>query len=345
MPEGLFISPQPSETGSLSVGNVVRKFSGKTTAPTVNDDISLGYIVSDLWIDETADRVYVCVNNADGAAIWDSADASGDVSTHAALTTGTHGVTGTILGTEDVDDTPVDGATTDPVSSNWAFDHNARDATALVQGHATATQITALEAATAAQHARSHALDGTSDHSIGGLTNTYLVKSDGTKLVPATNTDADIASAVSLKHTQGTDTALGAVGTKNPPIDADKAIYRDSTASDALVTSTWTQVKAFLKTYFDTLYNLYVHPNHSGDITSVADGATTIGAKKVTIAMLADGTDGELITWGADGVATTVPVGTATHVLTSNGVGAAPTFQAAAVGGAEYAVAWAFYGG
>jgi hypothetical protein len=50
-------------------------------------------------------------------------------------------------------------------------------------------------------------------------------------------------------------TALGTLGTKNPPIDADKNIYRDSTASDALVTSTWTQVKAFLKTYFDTLYS------------------------------------------------------------------------------------------
>jgi hypothetical protein len=74
----------------------------------------------------------------------------------------------------------------------------------------------------------------------------------------------------------------------------------------------------------------YVHPNHSGDVTSVADGATTIAAKAVDVAMLADGTDGELITWGADGVATTVPVGTATHVLTSNGAGAAPTFQAPA---------------
>jgi hypothetical protein len=47
---------------------------------------------------------------------------------------------------------------------------------------------------------------------------------------------------------------------------------------------------------------------------------------------LANGTDGQLITWGTDAVATTVAVGTSTHVLTSNGAGAAPTFQSAAGG-------------
>jgi len=80
---------------------------------------------------------------------------------------------------------------------------------------------------------------------------------------------------------------LGVLGIKNPPIDADKALYRDSAASDAIVTSTWAQIKAFLKTYFDTIYNLYVHPNHSGDVTSVADGAQTIAANAVTNAKLA----------------------------------------------------------
>jgi len=47
-------------------------------------------------------------------------------------------------------------------------------------------------------------------------------------------------------------------------------------------------LKATLKTYFDTLYNLYVHPNHTGDVTSVADGATTIAANVVSNAKLAD---------------------------------------------------------
>ena len=53
----------------------------------------------------------------------------------------------------------------------------------------------------------------------------------------------------------------------------------------------------------------------------------------VTLAKLAAGTDGELITWDASGDPAAVAVGTATHVLTSNGAGAAPTFQAAAGGG------------
>jgi len=46
------------------------------------------------------------------------------------------------------------------------------------------------------------------------------------------------------------------------------------------------------------------------------------------------GTAGELITWSNLGAIEAVAVGTATHVLTSNGVGVAPTFQAPAGGGA-----------
>ena len=42
---------------------------------------------------------------------------------HTGNSTGVHGVTGTVLGTEDVNDTPTDGNTTNPISSNWAYDH------------------------------------------------------------------------------------------------------------------------------------------------------------------------------------------------------------------------------
>jgi len=68
-----------------------------------------------------------------------------------------------------------------------------------------------------------------------------------------------------------------------------------------------------------------------GEILKIGSG--NLQPKSVAVASIADGTDGELITWSASAVAATVAVGTSTHVLTSNGAGAAPTFQAAAGGG------------
>lgn len=66
--------------------------------------------------------------------------------------------------------------------------------TVIPTSHAVVTAIAVLA------HARSHALDSTSDHSIGSLTSTYLVKSDGSKLAPATNTDSQVSAAVTASH-------------------------------------------------------------------------------------------------------------------------------------------------
>ena len=57
------------------------------------------------------------------------------------------------------------------------------------------------------------------------------------------------------------------------------------------------------------------------------------GVHPIAVSDIATGIDGELITWDASGDPATVAVGTSTEVLTSNGAGAAPTFQAAAGGG------------
>lgn len=59
-----------------------------------------------------------------------------------------------------------------------------------------------------------------------------------------------------------------------------------------------------------------VGPNHPHDTPN-----------DIAIAKLADGTDGELITWDSSGVIAKVAVGTNDQVLKSNGAGAAPTFQ------------------
>jgi hypothetical protein len=90
--------------------------------------------------------------------------------------------------------------------------------------------------------------------------------------------------------------------------------------------------------------------DNSTNVTLAGEDYLSLSTQEITalainVDNLADGTDGELITWDASGVPATVAVGTATHVLTSNGVGAAPTFQAAAGGsGATPAVELLFEG-
>ena len=141
----------------------------------------------------------------------------------------------------------------------------------------------------------------------------------------------DVTHSGSAHHTQGTDTALGAVGTKNPPIDADKAIYRDSTASDALVTSTWTQVKAFLKTYWDTLYEVVgavaAHVTAAHKTTRyVWLPPRVFGAMVGTPVLVTYGTATDLADAWAFDVDTTERIGTA-FVLPSDWAGGAITVK------------------
>lgn len=83
---------------------------------------------------------------------------------------------------------------------------------------------------------------------------------------------------------------------------------------------------------------------NSADVSDLASSTVTFTNKtidangtgnsitNIDVADLATGTDGELITWDASGNPATVSVGTSGQVLTSNGAGAAPTFQAAGGG-------------
>ncbi len=223
------------------------------------------------------------------------------LTTHAALTTGVHGVGASIL------------ASIADVYSKRLDDGAAPE------------DNTDLDATTAAH----------------GL----MPKADKVKL-DAIEASADVTDAVNVG------TSIHGVADKNPPIDADKVPLIDTAASNVLKTSTWTNIKAFLKTYFDTVYtlaglggvpttrtitattpitiagttsadlsadrtiaipaatalvpghatatqitkldgiaagaNAYVHPNHSGDVTSVADGAQTIATAVVTLAKMAN---------------------------------------------------------
>lgn len=75
---------------------------------------------------------------------------------------------------------------------------------------------------------------------------------------------------------------------------------------------------------------------HTGDVTG--SGALTIADNVVTLAKMAHGTDGNLISYDATGAPAAVATGTSGQVLTSNGAGAAPTFQAGGAGGGGFYV-------
>ncbi len=112
------------------------------------------------------------------------------------------------------------------------------------------------EVTTSAAHAKQHAITSTSDHT-STATSGQILKADANGLpVNATNTDSEVASAVSLKHTQGSDTALGTLSAKNPPVDADLMVLRDSASSWALFTTTCLQFWTYLKGKADLLYEV-----------------------------------------------------------------------------------------
>lgn len=73
----------------------------------------------------------------------------------------------------------------------------------------------------------------------------------------------------------------------------------------------------------------------TNDILVGADSDITLSIDNISYTLLADGTDGNLITWDAAGAPALVATGNAGEVLTSNGAGAAPTFQAAGGGGGK----------
>lgn len=62
------------DAGSVKIGGetlVVRKNNLiATTNPTVNDDITEGYVALSNWVNTVTNEIYTCISNADGAANW-----------------------------------------------------------------------------------------------------------------------------------------------------------------------------------------------------------------------------------------------------------------------------------
>ena len=138
----------------------------------------------------------------------------------------------------------------------------------------------------------------------------------------AWNTAADaLINTVGLEGPTGPTGPAGADGEMAGPgisVDKELALF-DGITGEVLERATGTGFVKVTSGVMDT-------PVTTVDTAEIADNAITLGK-------MAGGTDGNLITYDASGDPAYVATGTATHVLTSNGAGAAPTFQAAAGGG------------
>lgn len=116
------------------------------------------------------------------------------------------------------------------------------------------------------------------DHTHGDATTLaagFMAATDKSKLdgieIGADVTDAgNVAAAIA-----------GAAG-KTTPVDADALPLIDSAASNALKQLTWANLKATLKSYFDSLYALATHTHAAGDITSGTLDAARLPAPTTT---------------------------------------------------------------
>jgi hypothetical protein len=108
------------------------------------------------------------------------------------------------------------------------------------------------------------------DNHIDGSVNKVFTATEKTKL-------GTIAENAEVNTVDSVNTKTGAV-----VLDADD--IDDTATTNKFTTATEKSKLAGI----DENANAYVHPNHSGDVTSVGDGATTIAAKAVTLAKMAD---------------------------------------------------------
>jgi len=193
-------------------------------------------------------------------------------------------------------------------------------ATTAATDYATAAQGT--DARTPTAHASSHLTGGTdaiqpATASVPGLmTAAYASKLDGI------NTNADVTATVI--------NAADVVTTLN---DADKIPV---TVAGVLKTIAYSALKTLLDAIYVKTGGALGTPS-SGTLTNCT-GLPTAGLvdDAVTLAKMAAGTAGNLITYDASGNPAAVATGTAGQVLTSNGAGAAPTMQTPSGGGGDF---------
>jgi len=99
-------------------------------------------------------------------------------------------------------------------------------------------------------------------------------------------TDISVEENADVTDATNVASSIHGVDGKTTPVDADEVGLIDSAASNVLKVLTWANIKATLKTYFDTLYNNYSLENHASNHTDGTDDiqSATSGQKGLATA-------------------------------------------------------------
>ena len=124
-------------------------------------------------------------------------------------------------------------------------------------------------------------VDGTTNKVLYATMKTHYDEAYTNSHTHSNKTDLDLVSGTNT----GDETVVSIGGlingatTKTTPVDADMVGLMDSGASNVLKKLSWSNIKDTLKTYFDTLYNNYVHPaTHPASIITGLSAVATSGS-------------------------------------------------------------------
>jgi hypothetical protein len=268
-------------------GGIVKMYDCK-----VREDIDLSVDDSELYmyrcqldghpIDTSGNFAHTIVLehcDLDGQAINSQATGATTLDLRCVSNVGTITNSGTGAFTNWIDDVPVDGETTAPISSNWAADHITPAVVA--DPHTQYQKESEKSAASGYASLDAGTKVPTAELGGAGADNTKYLRGDQSWQEPAGGGDV------------ATDVIWDAAGDIAVGTGSNAAAVVNLAVQRILGRLTGEAVKGLTAAEVRTLINVedganaYVHPNHSGEVTSVADGAQTIAANAVTLAKLA----------------------------------------------------------